>query len=135
MTNKKDILERLGMGLSLLCAVHCLVTPLFIAFLPIVSSKMIHNPAFESVLLGSSFFIVGLTNLIGFLQHHKKWQPIILMLLAISVILTGHFIHSAVSEIICSSIGGGLLAYSVYVNQQQRKIALNKQCYCSDEQL
>lgn len=120
--NKKNFLEKLGIGLSLLCAIHCMLTPILVAFLPVVSSNIFHNPAIESILLGSSFLIVGFTNVRNFKKYHQKYQPIAIMVFAMSIILIGHFIHSEIAETICSIIGGCLLAYSVYVDQQAKKV-------------
>lgn len=119
--NKKNGLERLGIGLSLLCAIHCMITPILVAFLPVVSSNIFQNPAIETFLLGSSFLIVGFNNINSFIKYHQNYKPIVIMAFAMCIILIGHFIHSELAETICSIIGGCLLAYSVYVNQLAKK--------------
>lgn len=131
--NKKSILERLGIGLSILCAIHCMAMPLLLVILPVVSSEILHNHVIEFVLLGFSFSIVGYTNFIGLKKYHESWIPVLLMILAFLFIISGHILHSHILETVCSVIGGLLLAYSVYANQQQKKLAENRQCYCSKE--
>lgn len=121
--------EKIGVGLSFICAIHCALTPLFIAFLPLVSSKVFHNSTIDAVLLGSSFLIVGITNLIGFVRHHQKYAPLVYMLLGFSLILSGHSSHVFWLEIGASVIGGCLIAYSIFVNTKATHDAKEDCCH------
>ena len=93
-----------------------------------VSAKLFHNPAVEIILLGSSFLIVGITNFIGFVRHHKKYAPIVYMLLGFSLIISGHVSEQFTVEIIASVIGGLLIAYSIYVNTKAKQEVQKSSC-------
>lgn len=51
-------LDKFGMGLSVLCALHCVLTPLLILSLPIMARYYLLNPWFH-VLLGLLIIPVG----------------------------------------------------------------------------
>ncbi len=117
---KKVNWNKIGLGLSFACALHCIISPIFIGFLPIVGSEMIHNPALEILLLGSSFLLIGITNLIGFIRHHKRFAPLAYMFLGFSLILTGHLAEGFIYEILGALLGGSFLAFSLYINQKEK---------------
>lgn len=121
LTKKRIDWSKIGLGLSFACAVHCVVSPLFIAFLPVVSAELFHNPAIEIILLGSSFLLIGITNLIGFIKHHKQFAPMVYMFLGFSLILSGHLTHNHGVEFGGALVGGLFLAYSIYLNNQAKK--------------
>lgn len=120
-TNKYSTLEKIGVSLSFICAIHCIITPLFIAFLPMLSSTVSHNPAIEIILLGSSFLIVGIVNLIGFIKHHKTFAPLVYMLLGFSIILSGHLTHLELAEQLASIVGGVFIGLSIYANTKAKE--------------
>lgn len=128
---KQSIFERIGVGLSFACAIHCALTPIFIGFLPVVSAKLAHNHTLEYLLIGSSFLIVGFTNFIGFIKHHKQYAPLVTMLLGFSFIISGHMAHTPVFELGAALIGGFLIAYSIYLNAKAKQAANQSNCSCS----
>lgn len=127
--SKLSLWERIGAGLSFACAIHCIATPLLIAFLPMASSTLAHSHEIEYILLSISFIIVGLTNLIGFLKHHKQYAPIVYMLLGFSLVLSGHATDQFILEILLSLVGGGFIAFSLFKNHQSKHQQSN--CSCS----
>lgn len=120
--------SKIGLGLSFVCAIHCIISPIFIAFLPIVGSEMLHNPALEIILLGSSFLLIGITNLVGFIRHHKRFAPISYMFLGFSLLLTGHLADGLTYEIIGALLGGCFLAFSLYINQKEKTKSASTDC-------
>jgi len=66
-------LDRVAIGLSGLCAVHCIVTPIAVALLPIVSATIVPGGAFHGLMavliLPSS--ILALT--LGCRRHRDIW--------------------------------------------------------------
>ncbi|MBX2846533.1 MAG: MerC domain-containing protein [Saprospiraceae bacterium] len=126
--NAHSLSERIGLGLSFVCVVHCILTPVFIALLPVMSSTVFANPAFEIILLALSFLITGAINIIGFMKHHKKYAPLATMLLGFSFIISGHVTHHHIAEAILATIGGLLLAYSIYLNRKKKQQASKVAC-------
>lgn len=122
--------QKVGVSLSFICAVHCVISPIFIALLPVVSSTVFHNPAIEIILLGSSFLIVGVTNLIGFIEHHKKYAPIAIMLLGFSLIISGHLTDNYLIEIFSSVLGGIFIGFSILFNSRAKHEVAQKDPCC-----
>jgi len=123
-----SIAERIGLSLSFACAVHCVLTPIFIAALPFMSSTVFANPAIEVVLLAASFVITGAVNLRGFMKHHKKYAPLVIMLLGFSLILSGHAAHNTAGEAVFATLGGLMLAYSLFLNRRKKEQAGKPAC-------
>lgn len=64
-----DWLERLGMGASLLCLIHCLALPLVFAALPALSSLLAIPETFHLWVLAAAIPSSGLALLSGRSQH------------------------------------------------------------------
>jgi hypothetical protein len=65
-------LDKLGISLSFICAIHCMITPLIMLSIPIMARYYLAQPWFHWIL---ALFIVpvGLWAFIsGYLQHQKK---------------------------------------------------------------
>jgi len=83
MIKKKKILqwlpmERLGLVLSIICAVHCLSLPIFLFFAPYVASSFAFNASVEWGLVISSFLLASFL-LYSDYKKHKQFQPLILL--------------------------------------------------------
>jgi hypothetical protein len=65
--------DRLGMGLSLLCGLHCLLTPLIILSLPILARYYLAHPYFH-LLLAIAIVPIGLVAFfVGYRHHGNFW--------------------------------------------------------------
>ena len=58
---------KLGIALSFLCAIHCILMPILLIIFPFLGESMLHDPVLEWVLLFSLIFL-------GFfsLDHYKR---------------------------------------------------------------
>ena len=86
--------DRLGIALSFICAIHCLLTPMILLSLPIVARYYVAHPLFHWVLallilpIGSFAFFQGY-------RHHRKTSVFLLGipgLLIVSIVPT--FFHA-----------------------------------------
>jgi hypothetical protein len=73
--------EKLGITLSILCAIHCLSLPLILFFAPYIASSFVFNESFEWFLVIISFLLAAFL-LIKDYRRHKNLIPIILLSLA-----------------------------------------------------
>ena len=73
--------EKLGITLSILCAIHCLSLPLILFFAPYIASSFVFNESFEWFLVITSFLLAAFL-LIKDYRRHKNLIPIILLSLA-----------------------------------------------------
>ncbi len=68
-TKKWDLV---GIGLSILCAIHCLGTPLILAVLPFAGIGFVADHEFEWVMMGIIFLVAGITYIRGYRYHGRK---------------------------------------------------------------
>lgn len=89
---RKLNLDTLGIGASLICAVHCALLPLLITALPLLGLEMLENEKLEYGLLAFSFF-AGCTALFrGYRHHHHHIRPLLLFSAGFILLLLGHFL-------------------------------------------
>lgn len=104
------ILQKLGMGLSLLCAIHCLATPLLLLVLPAFGGHFFSEGTERALIIGS--LLIGsfiLTR--DYRLHHQKLPLVLLFVSAISAI-TGLILKSHFPDLISSV----LLAAAFFIN-------------------
>lgn len=68
----------LGIGASLICAIHCAVAPLLLSSLPLFGVNIIENIWVEILLLGTAFLIGATTLWHGYKKHHHSVLPLVL---------------------------------------------------------
>jgi len=68
----------MGIATSILCAIHCALLPLFLTSLPLLGINIIHNKAFETIMIIIAFAIGSNALYHGFKKHHGKMLPLVL---------------------------------------------------------
>lgn len=102
------LIEKIGVTLSVLCAIHCLSMPLFLFFAPYFLTSFAFNSFFEWVLVILSFGLAAILLVIDYLKHR---QPLPLYFLALAVFLK--FIDILIADKNLEWIFGLLLGISV----------------------
>ena len=117
---KSTTLDKLGIFLSGICLLHCLITPVIITLIPIISiNVLVEDLLFHQLML----WIVVPTSCVALFigcRKHKR-LPIALtgiigMAILITVALFGHDIFGETAEKVMTSIGGLTLASSHFLN-------------------
>lgn len=117
---KSTSLDKLAIVLSGVCLLHCLITPVLITLLPIISL----NAFFEDLLFHQlMLWLVLPTSAVALFlgcRKHKHWHiaatGIVGMMILIMVAFFGHQIFGVFGEKIATSMGGIVLAISHYFN-------------------
>ncbi len=65
-------MDMAGMGLSVACAVHCLVTPVLLSAVPFFGLSFIGHEGFESAMIAGIAILAGFTFINGHRIHGKK---------------------------------------------------------------
>ena len=81
----------LGIGTSLVCAVHCAVLPLFLSGLSLFGFNIIHNIWFESGMILLAFVIGVFSLRHGFLRHHRSPTPFLLFAIGMIFLFAKQF--------------------------------------------
>ncbi len=75
-TENPSSLDRLGIWISSLCAVHCLLIPI----LPLLASSVVGQNWFEKTILTLSMLIGSIALISGMVRHHGRAYPIALLI-------------------------------------------------------
>lgn len=73
--NNPATLDRLGIWMSGLCALHCLALPVLIPLLPIISSAFFAQVWFERLILSASLLMGAIALFYGASRYHGRFYP------------------------------------------------------------
>jgi putative Mn2+ efflux pump MntP len=114
-------LDKLGISLSLLCAVHCVVTPLIMLSLPIMARYYIAHPWFHW-LMALLIVPVGVWAFVSGFRHHGKTLVLILGIPGLVVIgIVPLFFHAQLSwwsEPLLMILGSSFLISAHWLNRK-----------------
>lgn len=84
------LLDKTGAIVSWLCAVHCLILPFAIAFLPFLGLSFLLDESVEWLIIGVSVVIAFLSLLPAYFHRHRKLSVLIFFGAGISAIVASH---------------------------------------------
>ena len=114
--------DRMGMTLSMACAIHCLAMPVLIPLLPLLAGSFLTGETTESVILTVTLLIAAPTLFRGYLKHRKFRVPAIFLLgLLFLALRPGAFHHDHVHEgevwhFVLAALAGLSLAIGHWLN-------------------
>jgi hypothetical protein len=108
-------LDHLGIGVAVLCAIHCALLPVLMAMLPMAGLKFLAHPALELGIILLSL-IIALASLGKSWHVHRRRLPGAMVLTGFALILTGHFGVSETYEWMFLTAGSFLVAAAHLVN-------------------
>jgi hypothetical protein len=73
---KNVVLDRLGIWLSSLCALHCLLLPILLPIAPLVASSVFAEVWFERLILTFSILVGFAALFVGFHKYHRQMYPL-----------------------------------------------------------
>lgn len=75
-SNSDNFFDKLGIWVSSLCALHCLLLPILIPLIPLVASTFIAEIWFERTILTISILVGFWALFIGFYRYHRQIYPV-----------------------------------------------------------
>jgi hypothetical protein len=105
--------EKLGVGLSMACAIHCMSMPFLVTLFPILGAEWF-NETIEIILVGGSILLALWILGNDFFKHHKSYEPLSWAMIGFLIIISGHFIQNF--EIWTAFIGGVFLVIAYWRN-------------------
>lgn len=113
--NKINMLktEKLGVSLSVACAIHCITLPFLITFFPLLGVDWFHE-SIEFFLMGGSFLLAGWILGVDYYKKHKNIEPLLWAFVGFSLIITGHYFEK--SAVLFSLLGGTSLLVAYWRN-------------------
>jgi hypothetical protein len=70
--------DALGIGTSVLCAIHCALLPVLMSTLPIFGINIIHNLFFEWGMIALAFVVGSYSLFHGYIKHHRSLKPVLI---------------------------------------------------------
>lgn len=110
----RDRLDRMGLVLSCLCAVHCLATLVVVAALGVGGSFLL-NPAIHRVGLAVAMVVAAVAIGLGALRHGKR-APFVTAMMGLSFMGGGLAVPHGVEEAVLTIIGVCLVALGHVLN-------------------
>lgn len=81
-------LDVIGIGASLVCAVHCVVLPFFISSLPFLGIELLRNMVVETLIIGLSLVVGCRALLTGYRRRHGRLWPVLLFATGMMVLMS-----------------------------------------------
>jgi len=116
-------LDRLGMTASTLCAIHCVLVPIFITTLPLLGLEFLSNEWVEISMIIVSVILGTVSLSLSYRKQHRKLLPFFVLIAGFVLIATGHFSGMEKLEPVLIPLGGFTVAAAHLVNWR-----LNKTC-------
>jgi hypothetical protein len=126
-------LDHLGIGLSLLCALHCAFLPLVLSSLPLIGIGFLTTPYWEAGMISASF-LVACYSLVNGYKRTKNKKPLIVLTIGFLLILGAKSIVSEEQESVLMVAGGLLVAIAHFVNWKLVHRFGKQQTCCSHNQ-
>ena len=113
------LLDRFAIGLSLLCAIHCVLGSIFIVTFPLLTYLSLTDENFHQLSLYLVVPVSVLALLLGYWRH-KKHVPalygVVGLLLFTCIALWGHDLFGHSGERVAAILAGGIIAYAHLLN-------------------
>jgi hypothetical protein len=87
--------DAMGMLVSVACAIHCALLPIFLSSLPLLGVNIIHNQGFEIMMIAVAFAVGAYALYHGFKKHHNSFLPLMLFALGMLLLVAKQVWHSA----------------------------------------
>lgn len=120
LSSRSTVVDRAGMLISGLCALHCLLTPLLVGVVSAFGAFWSAWTSVESVVIGAAL-VLGLTSLVpGYLRHRNR-APLDLFVMGFVFLAASRLIPAGPLHSICAcglAMGGSLIATAHFLNSK-----------------
>lgn len=119
MSNLQTASDKTAIGLSLLCAIHCLAFPLAVVLLPSLAALPLNDEAFHIWML-VAVIPTSIYALTMGCKKHKHFRLLALGFVGIScliaAVVVGEALHSEIFEKTFTTLGAGVIAFGHFRN-------------------
>lgn len=115
MANDVGKLSRIGGWVSVVCAIHCMVSPVILGLIPIFHAESPVAEAFEKVLIGVSI-LVGVAAVATGYREHRRGSVVTVLVLSLLFLGAGLLTSSERLEPPLIVAGAMLMAATQFLN-------------------
>ncbi|MFM6949065.1 MAG: MerC domain-containing protein [Aquirufa sp.] len=112
-------IERIGIILSIVCAIHCMAMPFLLIFAPMFLSSFAYSDSMEWSLVISSFLLAAILLYFDFKKHQKP-LPLVLLLIAILIKAAEYLVNINSLDWIFGILLGVSIGFAYWVNYQHK---------------
>lgn len=138
MSDSQALGDKLSISLSLLCAVHCLATPVLLVILPTAFAMPLEGESFHLFLAAVVTPLSALTLFMGCRQH-RTWRVAVVGGLGVTALglaaLFGHDFLGEAGEKIVTVLAASTIAIAHLMNYKLCTKNKTDNCDCADENL
>ena len=131
MKNFQMFTDKAAIGLSLLCAIHCLASPLAIVLLPSLAALPLDGELFHIWMVVAVLPTSAYALTMGCRQH-KQYRLLVVGLLGLACLLLavilGETLLGEAGEKLLTSLGAGIIAYGHFRNYRLCQDQWNCNC-------
>jgi len=113
-------IEKVGVLLSIVCAIHCLSLPIFLFFAPYLASSFAFSPNLEWILVLSSFLLAAIILVLDF-RKHRQPLPLYFLVLGIIIKLADMFLDNQPYSWLFGILLGLVISLAYWVNYTHKK--------------
>ena len=125
MNFKNTSLDKIALGTSIFCAIHCLFLPVILLLFPTINLGQLGDESFHSMLLYVIIPISIIALLLG-CNKHKRYFILLYGFIGISILsftaTFGHDLFGETLEIIFTLLAASILSYGHLQNQKLCKL-------------
>ena len=109
-------LDKVGIGASLLCAIHCALLPVLFTTLPLFGIELLENEHVELGFIVFSFAVGSLGLYASYKKHHQKIVPLLLFVIGISCLLFSNYLLGESLEVFGKIAGATAIIIAHIIN-------------------
>jgi|GEM_PF-1533633 hypothetical protein len=117
--------DKIAIMSSFICAVHCVLLPVFFTTLPLLGIEILKNNYIEALTILVSMTVGGWAIWRGYRLHHHNQRILFAFLVGLSCMLVSNFLLQGLAEIIAKAVGGTIIITAHIQNWRKCK-------HCSD---
>ncbi|MBX3239245.1 MAG: MerC domain-containing protein [Chitinophagaceae bacterium] len=99
--------DAIGISASLVCAIHCLLLPVFFSTLPLLGVELMENMTLEIVTIAISLLAGSSALYAGYKKQHQRLWPLLLFVCSMTALIMGNILSTVwdPSELVFKSAG------------------------------
>lgn len=133
------ILDRIGMGASKICAIHCLTLPWLMLAMPFLADSIVADRMAERWFVGISVLMAAACTF-GGCRIHRKWWLFGLITVGAAALIGSHATaptlccakEASLPHQLAAAFGGGILATTHLLNLRPRKLTPSSSACCDN---